>query len=418
MAYKRVFSITFISLFLPLTLILLISRGNERITSSSFKTEIDENILCQNPEREFGILIDSFNVETSRIHWNQNITEILDQYPLGNYSTHEVVTEIDKVFDVTKFKAGNRYNLYFLNKDTTRRLSYFVYEHTPTEYVKVNFKDGLDAHKLEKPVIVKQKTCTGTIKESLWKTMIENDINPLLAIELSEVYAWSINFFRLDHGDQFQVVYNEKYVDSTAIGIENIQTASFTHQGETFYAIPFKQDSTRDFYDVEGNSLRREFLKAPLRFSRISSGYSLSRMHPILNYRRPHRGVDYAARSGTPVHAIGDGTVIGKGYTKGAGYYLKIRHNSVYITGYNHLSGYGKGIRRGVKVNQGDIIGYVGSTGYATGPHLDFRFWKNGHPVNPLKVEAPPVEPIKKKNLKAFEERKEECLKQLSGLDS
>jgi murein DD-endopeptidase MepM/ murein hydrolase activator NlpD len=418
MAYKRVFSITFISLFLPLTLILLISRGNERITSSSFKTEIDENILCQNPEREFGILIDSFNVETSRIHWNQNITEILDQYPLGNYTTHEVVTEIDKVFDVTRFKAGNRYNLYFLNNDTTRRLSYFVYEHTPTEYVKVNLKDGLDANKLEKPVIVKQKTCTGTIKESLWKTMIENDINPLLAIELSEVYAWSINFFRLDQGDQFQVVYNEKYVDSTAIGIENIQTASFTHQGETFYAIPFKQDSSRDFYDVEGNSLRREFLKAPLRFSRISSGYSLSRMHPILNYRRPHRGVDYAARSGTPVHAIGDGTVVGKGYTKGAGYYLKIRHNSVYTTGYNHLSGYGKGIRRGVKVKQGDIIGYVGSTGYATGPHLDFRFWKNGHPVNPLKVEAPPVEPIKKEHLKAFEKRKEECLKQLSGLDS
>jgi murein DD-endopeptidase MepM/ murein hydrolase activator NlpD len=141
-------------------------------------------------------------------------------------------------------------------------------------------------------------------------------------------------------------------------------------------------------------------------------------MHPILNYRRPHRGVDYAARSGTPVHAIGDGTVIGKGYTKGAGYYLKIRHNSVYTTGYNHLSGYGKGIRRGVKVKQGDIIGYVGSTGYATGPHLDFRFWKNGHPVNPLKVEAPPVEPIKEEHLKAFKERKEECLKNLSEIES
>jgi len=418
MAYKRVFSITFISLLLPLTLILLISRGNERITSSSFKTEIDENILCQNPEREFGILIDSFNIETSRIRWNQNITEILDQYTLGKYTTHEVVTEIDKVFDVTKFKAGNRYNLYFLNKDTTRKLSYFVYEHTPTEYVKVDFKGGLEAHKLEKPVVIKNQTCTGTIKESLWKTMIDNDINPLLAIELSEVYAWSINFFRLDAGDHFKVVYNEKYVDSSAIGIQNIQTASFTHKNDTFYAIPFEQDSTRDFYDLEGNSLRREFLKAPLRFSRISSGYSLSRMHPILNYRRPHRGVDYAARTGTPVHAIGDGTVIGKGYTKGAGYYLKIRHNSVYTTGYNHLSGYGKGIRRGVKVKQGDIIGYVGSTGYATGPHLDFRFWKNGHPVNPLKVEAPPVEPIKKENLNAFKEKKEQCLKQLSRLDS
>jgi len=416
MAYKRVFSITFFSILLPLLFILMISRGSERSTTTIYNTEIDKNILCDNPEQEFGILIDSFNVETSRIRWNQNITEILDQYTLGQYSTHEVVKEIDSVFDVTKFKAGNRYNLYFFKEDTTRRLNYFVYEHSPTEYVKVNLRHEVSAEKLEKPVRIEQKICTGMIQASLWKTMIENDINPLLAIELSEVYAWSINFFRLEKGDNFKVIYNEKYVDSTAIGIQNIHTAAFTHKGETYYAIPFKQDSTRSFFNMEGNSLRREFLKAPLRFSRISSGYSLSRMHPILNYRRPHRGVDYAAPSGTPIHAIGDGTIIRKGYTKGAGYYVKIQHNSVYTTGYNHLSGYGKGIRKGVKVKQGDIIGYVGSTGYATGPHLDFRFWKNGHPVNPLNVEAPPVEPIKEKNLKAFKKQKEECLEELSRI--
>jgi len=418
MAYKRVFSITFFSILLPLTFILLISRGNEKKSTSIYNTEIDENILCQNPEKEFGIITDSFNIETSRIRWNQNIAKILDQYTLGDYSTHEVVTEIDKVFDVTKFKAGNRYNLYFLNNDSASKLSYFVYEHSTTEYIKIGLKGKLNVQKLEKPVTIKRNKCTGKIEASLWKTMVENNINPSLAIELSEVYAWNINFFRLDKGDEFKVIYNEKYVDSMAIGIDNIRTAYFVHKRDTFYAIPFEQDSTRSFFDLEGNSLQREFLKAPLRFNRISSGYSLSRMHPVLKYRRPHRGVDYAAPSGTPIHAIGDGKVIDKGYTKGAGYYIKIRHNSVYTTGYNHLSGYGKRIRKGTEVEQGDVIGYVGSTGYATGPHLDFRFWKNGHPVNPLKVEAPPVEPVKKENMKAFEQRKNEFLEELSDFDS
>jgi murein DD-endopeptidase MepM/ murein hydrolase activator NlpD len=214
------------------------------------------------------------------------------------------------------------------------------------------------------------------------------------------------------------VIYDEEYVDSTSIGVKKIHTAYFQHKGEKFYAIPFVQDSSRDFYNLEGESLRRQFLKAPLRFSRISSGYSLSRMHPVLNYRRPHRGVDYAAPAGTPIHAIGDGQVIDKGYAKGAGYYIKIRHNSLYVTGYNHLSKYARGIREGVRVKQGQTIAYVGSTGYSTGPHLDFRFWKNGHPINPLKVEAPPVKPVKKENREDFAQAKDQCLEQLRGTDN
>ena len=417
MAYKRVFSITFFSIFIPLLLLLLISRGNEKASISGFDTDINENILCQNPEREFGILIDSFQVESNRIRWHQNISEILNQYNLNSFQTHEIVDEINEVFDVTKFKAGNRYNTYFWNNDTTRSLKYFVYEHTPTVYVKIELKNKLRVQKLNRPTTLERRVCKGTIESSLWETMIENDVNPLLAIELSEVYAWSINFFGLEKGDQFEVIYFEKCIDTTAVGIDHIHSAKFKHKGEAYYAIPFVQDSSRDFYDLEGNSLRREFLKAPLRFSRISSGYSLSRMHPILNYRRPHRGIDYAAPKGTPIHAIGDGTVIKKAYGKGAGYYIKIRHNSVYTSGYNHLSGYAKGMKYGVKVKQGDVIGYVGSTGYSTGPHLDFRFWKNGHPINPLKVEAPPVEPIKSENLKAFEEVRDSCLKELNAIE-
>jgi murein DD-endopeptidase MepM/ murein hydrolase activator NlpD len=417
MAYRKVFSISFIVVFIP-SLFLLFGSNLKNDQREIFRPDIDENILCQNPKQEFNIIVDSFDIKSGRIRWNENLAGILEDFNLGSCSVNDVVREIDEVFDVTKFKAYNKYHVFYDKYDSTQKANYFVYEHTPTTYVKVSLGNNVKARKLEKETQIRQKTCAGRIHTSLWETMIKNDVNPVLAIELSEIYAWSINFFGLEEGDKFKVVYEEEFVDSTSIGIKKILTASFSHKGETFHAIPFIQDSTRSFYDLDGKSLQREFLKAPLRFSRISSGYSLSRMHPILNYRRPHRGIDYAAPSGTPIHAIGDGTIIRKGYTKGAGYYIKIRHNSVYTTGYNHLSGYAKGMRKGVKVKQGQTIGYVGSTGYATGPHLDFRFWKNGHPINPLKVKAPPVKPVKEENLKAFKKAKEKWLKKLEKIES
>lgn len=412
MAYKHIFKFFSLLIIIPLLLILLTTHGyNEN--STVFKKEIDKNILCLNPEREFGIVLDSFQMKTGRIRRNQTLSNILKQYDLGQYTVHEIIREVDKFFDVTKFKAGNRYHFYFNKQNRNNQVSYFVYEHTPKEYLKISLDKRIRVEKAERESQLIKRTSAGTIETSLWETMQSNDIHPTLALQLSEVYAWSINFFNLKKGDHFEVIYEEEFIDSSSIGINKIQTACFVHKGEQFYAIPFVQDSTRDFYNLEGNSLRREFLKAPLRFSRISSGYSLSRMHPILHYRRPHRGVDYAAPAGTPIHAIGDGIVVDKGYTKGAGYYLKIRHNSIYVTGYNHLSGYARGISENVKVKQGETIGYVGSTGYATGPHLDFRFWKNGHPVNPLEVEAPPVEPIKEANKDSFRKVKKECLKKL-----
>ncbi len=418
MAYKKMFSISFLFLIIPFVFLLFNSNDTVKNSEDIFKKDIDKHILCQNPNTEFEIIIDSFQVNSKRIRWNQNLASILKNHNLGSHSVSEVTKVIDKAFDVTKIKAGNHYHFFYSKYDSSAVPRYFVYEHTPTIYLKVNFGEKVSARKLEKETRVEKKTCKGTIQTSLWETMVENNINPVLAIELSEIYAWSINFFGLEKGDAFEVIYEEEFVDSTSIGIKEIVTASFEHRGEKFYAIPFFQDSVRSFYDLEGKSLQREFLKAPLRFSRISSGYSLSRMHPVLNYRRPHRGIDYAAPAGTPIHAIGDGVVIAKGYTRGAGYYIKIRHNSLYTSGYNHLSGYKRGIRKGSEVKQGDVIGYVGSTGYSTGPHLDFRFWKNGHPINPLKVKAPPVKPVKKENIKAFEKVKNDYLEMLNNIES
>jgi len=415
MAYRKLFSIGSGILFIPLFLFILASSGKDK-EDHIYATDIDQNILITNPESKYGIVIDSFHMTSDRIRWHQNLSGLLSGHNLGGHTVHEVARKIDRVFDVTRFKAGRPCHFFYDRYDTTRRVSYFVYENTPKDFVRVNLKGDIQVRRMERQTQLVRKVCRDTIMNSLWATMQQADVNPTLALELSEVYAWTINFFGLDRGDHFKVIYEEEYVDSTSIGIHNIHTAYFEHKGQKHYAIPFKQDSTLDFYDLEGKSLRRQFLKAPLRFSRISSGYSLSRMHPILHYRRPHRGVDYAAPTGTPIHAIGDGQVIDKGYTKGAGYYIKVRHNSLYVTGYNHLSRYARGMSVGAKVTQGQTIGYVGSTGYATGPHLDFRFWKNGHPVNPLKVEAPPVKPVREENRKAFAEVKERCLKQLSQI--
>jgi len=200
------------------------------------------------------------------------------------------------------------------------------------------------------------------------------------------------------------------------IGLGKIYGTYFRHTGKDFYGIPFVQDSVESFFDQEGNSLRKAFLKAPLRFSRISSRYSWSRMHPILKYRRPHLGIDYAAPAGTPVYAIGDGKIIEKNYKKGSGHMLKIRHNSVYTTAYLHLGRYGKGINTGTYVKQGDVIGYVGSSGLSTGSHLDFRFYKNGSPIDPLKVEAPPVEPVKEENRAVFDSVKTVIMERLDRI--
>lgn len=362
---------------------------------------IDQNIIYYDIKKEYDITIDSFNVFQNRIKRNYNLAKLLFEAGVDNDIIEKATSRSAEVFDTRKIKAGNYYRLYY-TKDSSNTLKYFVYKHSPTEYLKISLGDEPVALQGEKEIENIKRTCSGTVSSSLWATMIENNIDPMMAIRLSEIYAWTVDFFGLEEGDQFKVIFDEQFVDSIPVGIGEIYAASFTHRGEQLLAYEYEKDGVKNFFDENGKSLRREFLKAPLRFSRISSGFSGSRMHPILKIRRPHTGVDYAAAAGTPIYSIGDGTVIGKGYTKSAGNYIKIKHNSVYTTGYNHLSKYPKGIKTGQRVSQGQIIGYVGSTGYATGPHLDFRMWKNGQAVDPLKIKAPPVKPISDEELPAY----------------
>ena len=346
------------------------------------------------PELRFGIPVDSFRIIEGIIKPNQNLGEILAGFGISMTKVDQLVQASAGIFDLRKIKTGQNYYL-FQKPDTSRLARYLVYENNEVDYVVFDLNDSMSITLGKKQVRVEYKTASGLIRSNLWNTMTENRLNPLLALELSEIYAWSIDFFGIQRGDRFRLMYEEQFVDSASIGIGPIHAAEFEHMGRSFYAFRYFQDKGFDYFDDRGENIRRAFLKAPLQFSRISSRYSGSRFHPILKIRRPHYGVDYTAPKGTPVVSIGDGVVVDKGHQGGSGNFLKVKHNGVYTTQYMHLSGFAKGVYPGTPVKQGQIIGFVGSTGLSTGPHLDFRVYKNGSPVDPLKVEAPPAEPVK-----------------------
>ncbi len=350
----------------------------------------------------YGIPSDSFNLVLGHIKPNGFLSGILLKYGISMSEIDQLVKNSRSVFDVRNIKSGNNYIL-FCERDSLAKARYLVYEHDPTTSYIFSFNDSLNITPFRKKISGKIKYASGTIETSLWDAMMAGGLHASLASELSEIFAWTVDFFGLQKGDSFKVIYEELFIEDKSLGAGRIYGAQFNWSGNIITAIPFIQDSTETFFDIEGNSLRKAFLKAPLQFSRISSRFSANRMHPILRIRRAHFGVDYAAPLGTPVLAIGDGRVISATNEGASGRMVKIQHNSVYSTAYLHLSRFGQGITGGTFVKQGQIVGYVGSSGLSTGPHLDFRFYKNGSPVDPLKVEAPPVEPVSELNLARFE---------------
>ncbi len=385
------------------------------VPASMPKFEISEPIpeVIPDPILKFGLPVDSFIIEDGKIRRNQNLSDILSKKGVSYQTIDKLARKSKPIFDVRKIKYKNPFHFFFSN-DSLKTPSYFVYEIDAVDYIIYHLNDSLFITRGKKPIHTELRTATGVIKSSLWNTMKENNINPVLAIELSEIYAWTVDFFGIQKGDKFRVIYEENFVDSTSVGIGKIYASQFQHINEDYYAFIFNQDSVENFFDEQGKSLRKAFLKAPLKFSRISSRFSYSRMHPVLKYRRPHLGIDYAAATGTPVQSIGDGVVTRKGYQKrGGGRYLYIKHNSVYTTCYMHLNGYGKGIAPGVRVKQGQTIGYVGKSGLATGPHLDFRVFRNGSAMDPLKVKAPPVEPVREEKMHDYTLIKDSLMQEL-----
>ncbi len=366
------------------------------------EAEAEEEVFVAEPTYLFDIMVDSMEVIQNRIGRNQFLADLLLQYNVSYPTIDHLTRNFKDTFDVRRIRAGNNYFM-MLSNDTLRTPMFFVYEISNADYVVYSLSDSIYAYRGQKLVETRIETAHGVINSSLWNALVGNGYDPDLAIKMSDIYAWTVDFFGIQKNDRFEAIYERKYIDDKPVGVGKIIAARFNHYGKDQFAYYFEQNGEGDYFDENGQSLRRAFLKAPLKYSRISSHFTNSRYHPILKYSRPHHGVDYAAPAGTPVYAIGQGVVSRKGFQSGgAGNFLYIKHNATYTTAYMHLQKFAPGVAEGSRVSQGQLIGYVGSTGLSTGPHLDFRFFKNGQPVNPLKVESPPALPINEKYLAQF----------------
>lgn len=384
--------------FLLLFACLISCKSNEKTISDS---PVEEVV----PQLKYGIPILDYFVKGGVVKNGDYFGGLLLDAGLSNNELQQVLSASKGIFDITKIKVGNTYEFLFAQDSANiqPQPAYFIYERDALSHIVFSLKDSVYVKVVEKEIAVKKKYVEVTINTSLWNDVMAAGSSPVLALKLADIYAWTIDFFGLQQGDSFKAIYDELSYNGEFIDISNVYYAEFTHNAKQFTSVRFVDGEKGNIYwNENGESLRKAFLKAPLSFSRISSKFTYKRKHPIYKIVRPHTGVDYAAPKGTPVMSIGDGVVVSKGWGGGGGNTVKIKHNSVYTTAYLHLSGYAKGLKKGTRVKQGEIIGYVGSTGASTGPHLDFRVWKNGTPVDPLKLESPSVEPVSKANMEAF----------------
>lgn len=402
-------------LLIALVLIALVVNGF--LNNKTGKQDLVEVVPEEEPEivtlyDVYGIDYESFNVDTGIVKNRQTLGHILAAYELNPRFIDRIVTEMREIFDPRRIKAGNSYQAY-LSNDTIENLQYFVYDISAMDYLVFDFSDSLQIIKGEKEITTVPGTASGIIYSSLWATLAQNNLNPDLAIKMAEILAWEVDFYRIHRGDKFKVVYEENFVGDESVGIGSIDAIYFEHHGREILGFNFEKDTVSGYFAPDGANLRKVFLAAPIKFGRISSGYSTGRMHPVLGVRRPHYGTDYAAPTGTPIHAVGDGVVTEVRYTSGNGNYVRIRHNSVYDTQYLHMSRFAKGMKPGVKVKQDDVIGYVGQTGLATGPHVCFRFWKNGQQVDHRKEEFPSADPLHEDYFEDFYVVRDSLMQQL-----
>jgi murein DD-endopeptidase MepM/ murein hydrolase activator NlpD len=363
----------------------------------------------------YGINVDSLAVTHGTVQQNQTLSVILNEYGVGSATIFQLVNSMRGVFDARKLRAGDHFTVIH-TKEEAPRAERLIIEPSLREYVVLHLIDSIYAERVERDVEIKQKEVAGEINSSVYLTALKNGGNPDLVNRLVDVFAWQIDFFRVQKGDKFKVIYNEETIAGRTVGTGRILAAYFQHFGKDYYAVYFDECGLGDYYDECGNSVRRAFLKAPLDYTRISSRFSGSRFHPVLKRFKAHLGTDYAAPKGTPIRSVGNGVVTEAQYKGGNGNYVKIRHNSTYSTQYLHMSKIASGIRPGVTVTQGQTIGYVGSTGLATGPHLCFRFWKNGQQVDPFRVDLPPAKPVDPSGYEEFNALSTVMIERLNAL--
>ena len=406
MLMNRILSFFLISIFL-----ISCSKAEKK----EVQKKVEEKIIT-----EFGYTLNNFNVKKSKVKNGDSFGSILESNNLYYPQIYNIVQKVKKVYDIRKINIGKPYTI-LSSQDSLNTPQVFIYQPNKIDYVVVSLTDSLWAEKKSKAVKIKEFEAEGIITSSLSETMEKQKLSPLLSNELSEIYAWTIDFFRLEKGDNFKIIYSAKYIDdSIYVGLNRIHSAFFEHRGKPFYAIEFETDPKRgivEYFDENGKNLRRAFLRSPVQFSRVSSRYNLKRRIAYYGYRiRPHKGTDFAAAVGTPIRATASGTVTKSSYTRSNGNYVKIKHNGTYSTQYLHMDK--RGVKVGQFVKQGDYIGTVGMTGNTSGPHVCYRFWKNGRQVDPLKQKLPEAKPISKELKERYMVHMDPIKKQLDAIKS
>ncbi|MEN2280507.1 peptidoglycan DD-metalloendopeptidase family protein [Algoriphagus sp. SE2] len=381
------------------------------------ETENSEELAVEEVSQDvflYGINVTDLNIVEGTVSKNQTLASILAPFNVPYQIIDEIAKKSKEVFDVRGIATNKKFTV--LTPSDSAQAQFFIYEPNPAEYVVFNL-DSLNIYKAEKPVEYIQREVSGIIESNLSSDMGKQNISYDIVDQFADLYGWSVDFGALQKGDKFKVVFEEKMIDGNVIGAGDIKLAYFEHRGEPFHAIPFVQNGEMNFFDQEGNSLKKAFLRDPVKYTRISSRYNLRRFHPVQKRYKAHLGTDYAAAKGTEIRSVGDGVVTDARYTSANGNYVKIKHNGTYTTQYLHMSKIASGLKPGQSVKQGQVIGYVGSTGLATGPHLCFRFWKHGKQVDWLREKIPPSEPILAANRAAFDSKKYESLQVLANIN-
>ena len=341
--------------------------------------------------KKFGFVLDDYEVVNDTIKNGDSFGTIMDNNGVTRSKVFEISNKVKDSFNVARINAGKPYTI-LKSKDSLHKVEAFIYHQNKVDYTIINLTDSIYAQNKHKKVIVKRKVLNGIIESSLSEAIQKDHGSAYLTHLIAGIYQWNIDFFRIQKGDRFKVIYYDKYLeDGTYVGVKSVEASVFEHNGTPFYGfeyeIPEDKKELMSYYDEKAKSLQSFFLKAPLQFSRISSRFSPRRFHPVQKRWKAHKGTDYAAPRGTPIWSTANGTVIKAGYTRGNGKYVKVRHNKKYSTQYLHMSKIL--VKKGQVVKQGQVIGRVGSTGLATGPHVCYRFWVNGKQTDPYRHKLP-----------------------------
>ena len=374
------------------------------VSCNKEKVIVENQVIPKSKKSDFGFKYSDFNIVQDSVKSGDTFGSILQNQNIGNKRVFDIVAQIKDTFDVRSIRINKHYTL-LRSKNKTNTLSVFVYQPDALHYYVIDLRDSIaKASKKTKPLTLKKRTIGGVLKGSLSETLDAAKVEGSLASKISKIFAWSIDFFKVKKGDRFGLTFTERYInDSIYDGVDSLQAAFFEYKGKIIYAFPFEQvpgSGKIEYYDEEGKTMKNFFLKTPIKFSRITSRFSSNRFHPVQQIWKAHKGTDYAAPYGTPISTTAAGTVEQTGYTAGNGNFVKVKHNKVYSTQYLHMSRIL--VRRGQHVNQGQTIGLVGSTGLATGPHVCYRFWKNGVQVDALRLKLPNGEPMSSKNKQRF----------------